>query len=232
MSVQKAKQIRVFSSKSINEKWEALSHPERPSYNPALYDNAVGLRANLYAGCYLLTRHRDISKADGDKAAQSFAFALIQLLNRFIDSYKRRDGSFFRALADALDRTENPAWSKRERYIFGVCSACEVMKQPLPSAGQLVRGWKINCGVLPDRRADLIYLWYKVYPKEPPPKSIPEMKKALAREFPITDRRAEDLQPVQVLREAENLGYKLPRQKGQNAPPAGVCPKEISDALF
>jgi hypothetical protein len=228
---QKTKQIRDFSSKSIDEKWDALSRPERPCYNPAFYDNAVDLRATLYAGYYLLTERREISKADRDKAAQNFAIALVQLLKRFLDGYKRKDGSFFRAMADALDRNGNPAWSKREKFIFGACIACEAMGQPLPSASQLLKAWKINCGVLPDCPADLRYLWNYVHPNEPLPKSG-KMKEILARDFPMTDVSAECLQHLQIQREARNVGYKLPRQKGRNALPIGICPVEISNAVF
>ena len=38
----------------------------------------------------------------------------IQLLMHFLDGYERKDGDFFRALADALETKGNPKWSKRE----------------------------------------------------------------------------------------------------------------------
>jgi hypothetical protein len=225
MSLQKAKQIREFASKSIHEKWEALSHPERPCYNPALYDKAVALRADLYAEYYLLREHREISKADRDKAAQGFAIALLQLFNRFLDSYKRKDGSFFRALADALDRTENQAWSKRERFIFGECSACKTMGLKLPTAGQLLRGWKICCGMMPSRRLDLVFLWKFLLPNTPPPRNIEEMKRKLRLLLPPPNKKFAVVQIKQIQTEAKNLGYiltKTPRGNTAHLPPVGI----------
>jgi hypothetical protein len=224
MSLQKKKQIAEFSSKSADEKQAAISHPESTAYNATLYDKAESLRANLYMWCYFLGKDREASRPDNNSVAHLNAY-IGQLLNYFLAAYKKKDGSFFRALADALERQGNAKWSKREKFIFAVCRSSIFMKESLPTASQVLKGWKINCGIMPKRRQDLAFLWERLCPNKPPPANIQEMQKKLRRLLPVENKNLGDIQITQIQREAKNVGYILPKSPMGNTgylPPVGI----------
>jgi hypothetical protein len=224
MSLHKKKQIAEFLSKSADEKQVAISHPDCPPYNSALYKEAELLRANLYQWHYFLVKDRETSRAASNSAAQYLIY-VDQLLNHFHAAYKSKAGSFFRALADALERRGNSNWSKREKFIFAICSSEIGLEQQLPTPGQLLKGWKIYCGMMPSNRRDLVFLWEYLLPGTSPPINEKDMKEKLRPLLPIENAIIGDVQITQIQRDAKNVGFILPTEpkgKGDYLPPIGI----------
>jgi len=61
---------------------------------------------------------------------------------RILTAYQKKDGSFFRALADVIEHGfENPEWSEMERFIYRRCWAAQERKLAMPYPSDLRREW-------------------------------------------------------------------------------------------
>jgi hypothetical protein len=212
MSTQKAKQIQRFSQIPKAGQYDALLS-ETPLHREA-YDFKVRTLVGLGGLVTIPPEPRKRVRLHYAKALEVFA-------RRFLEACRRKDGGFFRALADVIECQNNRNWSNRERYIFAQCSIAENMGERLPSAGQLLRGWKIHCGLLPERKRDLLLLWQAVFGNKPMPKTPSAIERALRPHLGRAKEKAADVQIIQIVREAKNLGFNLPRQAKGSCLPAG-----------
>jgi hypothetical protein len=143
---------------------------------------------------------------------------------RYLNACLRKDGKFFRALADVLDHgASNDDWSPLERYIDAQCRVAIHFKEKLPSPGQLKRGWMLHCGQVPTRADDLALVWRLRFKNIDMPTSRAEIEKALRPFFGEENHSLANIQHKQIKAAAKQLGYDLPRQRSHKCLPAGFA---------
>jgi hypothetical protein len=222
MSKQKAKQIEEFRQRTLQEKMEAVFHRGVTPQDAKLHGKAL-----WFKGFYMITlAMRNEAQNGTRKAREEVKARHRQWLNsftaRFHEDCRRKDGRFFRALADVIEDESNTDWSKREKFILAQCSIAKSSGQPLPSAAQLLRGWRISCGILPTREDDRRLLWKIFFGDRAMSKNRRESDDAeLQRRLGSPNKRAADVQIIQIRREAANMGFKLPKQSNRKCLPAG-----------
>jgi hypothetical protein len=99
-----------------------------------------------------------------------------------------------------------------------------LLKQPLPTAGQLFRGCRIFCGIMPKQRQELNYLWEGLL-HGTPPTDIKEIKEKLRQRLPAPDKDQSNVQHIDILRDAKKFNYDLSKRaelKAAYLPPAGI----------
>jgi hypothetical protein len=214
VSKQKSKQIKALAQIPMSERYDALQ------FQTPLHREAFGFNMTVHNGLWLKvnphtvpSKHKKWIKYHYDNAIEAFT-------RRYFDAYIRKDGNFFRALADVLEG-ENPNWSNRERFIFAKCDCAINMGGSLPSAGQILRSWKTRCGMIPDRADDLALLWQSLFGNRPMPKVRAAVERILRPFLGEPNPTAANVQIVQIQREAKNMGFNLPKQSGRNCLPAG-----------
>ncbi len=191
MSNAKSKQLRELRRKPERDRFDAMQ------FRSPLHREACDFLMMITQG--------ELSTGLPENAVEEFR-------RRLMDAWKRKDGSFFRALGDAIQEgNRNRDWSERERFIYAQCSISAKLGEPLPSAGQILRGWKIRCGV-PDAGDLKIFLGKSI------PKSQAQIEKKLRPLLGEPNPTAADVQIVQIQREAKNFGYDLPRQRKRGMP--------------
>ena len=239
----KAKQIKDFAGLGTTEKlltlkFESSLHGEAfdfmqlfhqavlvRSTNPiTLKEHLKGINwSNKTLGINPITLKEHLKGINNlwDKATNHFA-------KKFVEAYRQKNGRFFRALADVLEHSDkNPNYTERERFIYMKCFVCEKSGLPLPSASQILRSWKIKCGLMPTRRSDLNLLWSFHYSHLPTPSSREEIENKLRRWLNKPDEAAADVQIVEIQRDAKKVGYILPKQTNRNCLPAGWSVKRL-----
>ena len=110
------------------------------------------------------------------------------------------------------------------KFIFAVCDP-RLAIEALPTASQLLKGWKIYSGIMPTRRPHLVELWEHLCPNTPPPTNIEEMKKKLRPLLPPENKNIGDVQIRQIQGDAKNVGFILPKSPKKNRsylPPVGI----------
>ena len=139
MSRAKSKQILELAAKNPEERFSALQ------FETPLHAEAFGFLTGI------IHEHPDTPAAVKRRRAEN-------VTRRIFEVCRRGESDFLRALADVIEDRNHKSWGERERFIYAHCSMAEKYNEPLPSAGQLLRGWKIACGIRTDwaRPADTL----------------------------------------------------------------------------
>jgi hypothetical protein len=216
MSLEKSKQLKKFSRLPENKKYEALQ------FKTPLHAEAEAFRISVFNG-FWLKNHPDRVPIEQRKWVDyHYQNAVSAFEKRFMEACNRRDGKFFHALGDVIEHhAKNPEWSDLERFIYAQCSICRNMREPLPSAGQLLRSWKLKCGLVPSRSNDLRLLWKFLF-TDPIPSQQAVIEKRLRPFIGKSNPTVGEIQIGVIQRTARNLGFRLPKQKTRNCLPAGV----------
>lgn len=219
MSKQKAKQIEAFRQRTLQEKMGAVF------FKSKMHGDALGLKGQYIINVQLRNEVQNGTRKAREEAKARHLQWLNILTARFHDACRRKDGSFFRVLADVIEDEKDdkaPDWSKREKFILTHCSIAESSGKPLPSAGQLLRAWRIACRIIPTRKDDRVLLWKFFFGDKPMSKYRTENDDAeLQKRLGQPKTTAADVQIIQFQREAANMGFKLPRQSNRKCLPAG-----------
>lgn len=198
----------------MSERYDALQ------FQTPLHRDAFAFNMTVYNGLWLKTNPHTVPSKQKKWIKYHYDRAIEMFTRRYFDAYIRKDGKFFRALADVLEG-ENPNWSKRERFIFAKCDCAIDAGEKLPSAGQILRSWKTHCGMIPDRADDLALLWRFLFGDRPIPKEQAAIERSLRPFLGKPNPAAANVQIIQIQREAKNLGFNLPKQSNRNCLPAG-----------
>lgn len=216
MSNAKAKQIRDLLQKPAKKRYDSLM------YATPLHEEAARFKASVFHGLFVKANPKTVPPKGRKWIKPAYETAVEKFTRRFFDAYRRKDGTFFRALADVLE-CDNPNWSNRERFIYAQCSWALNQEGKLPSAGQLLRGWKVHCGIVPpDGSTELQSLWRAFHGTQPMPRKRGEVELALRPYLGKPDATRAAIQIVVIQREATRMGFKLPRQSNRNCLPAGI----------
>lgn len=216
MSRTKAKQIANLARVPQPERYEHVDYPS------PLHAAAFGFKMAVHNGLQLKANPKLVPRRDRKWVKHHYDQAIEMFRRRFLDAYHRQNGGFFRALADVFE-PGNPIfsqWSPLEKMICTDCSIASERGEPLPSAGQLLRAWKIKCGIVPDRKDDLEFLWAGLV-GGPMPSSRAAIERSLRPSLGEPRSKAADVQIKQIQQAAKNLGFTLPKQATRNCLPAG-----------
>lgn len=218
MSNPKTKLISDLAMKTGSERDDALH------FKSNLHREAFDFHTVILSGMFWLKANSKTWPRKYKRRIQYQHEQVEKFRKRYLDAYQKKDGAFFRALADVLEHgSSNDDWSPLERYIDAQCRVAIHFREKLPSPGQLKRGWMILCGQVPTRADDLALVWRFHFREKDMPTSRAEIEKTLRERKCIGEENHSlaNIQHKQIKEAARQLGYDLPRQRSRKCLPAG-----------